>query len=99
METLPFWKDAPCNSIRASEGSMFPPRDRTGEDTVFVYDKDVCRTLPFSYTKPVTQNGKWEVARQGGGRRSVAMIALVRCGAVHGNATSQVLVLLLLAFD
>lgn len=57
---LPFWPSAPCNNIRASEGSLFPPRELTGSDTVFVYDKDVCRTLPFTYTKPVIQNGMWE---------------------------------------
>lgn len=60
MDTLPFWPEAPCNNIRASEGSLFPPRALTGEDTVYVYDKDVCRTLPFTYSKPVTQNGMWE---------------------------------------
>lgn len=60
METLPFWPESPCNNIRASEGSLFPPRALTGEDTVYVYDKDVCRTLPFTYTKPVSQNGMWE---------------------------------------
>lgn len=59
-DTLPFWPAAPCNSIKASEGSLFPPRDVTGLDTVFVYDKDVCRTLPFTYKRPVIQNGMWE---------------------------------------
>lgn len=58
-KTLPFWPAAPCNSIEASEGSLFPPRDVTGSDTVFVYDKDVCRTLPFTYKKPVVQNGMY----------------------------------------
>lgn len=57
METLPFWPSAPCNSIQASEGSLFPPRDITKSDTVFIYDKDVCRTLPFQYRQPVIQNG------------------------------------------
>lgn len=56
-QTLPVWPAAPCNSIQASEGSLFPPRDVTGLDTVFIYDKDVCRTLPFTYKKPVMQNG------------------------------------------
>lgn len=60
MDTLPFWPTSPCNNIRASEGSLFPPRELTGEDTVHIYDKDVCRTLPFTYTRPVTENGKWE---------------------------------------
>lgn len=57
-QTLPFWRDAPCNNIVASEGSLFPPREVTGSDTVFIYDKDVCRTLPFTYKGGVTQNGK-----------------------------------------
>ncbi|XP_060808892.1 scavenger receptor class B member 1 isoform X1 [Amyelois transitella] len=46
---LPHWKDRPCNNIRASEGSFFPPRSVTKEDIVHIYDKDLCRILPLQY--------------------------------------------------
>ncbi|XP_014210895.1 scavenger receptor class B member 1 isoform X2 [Copidosoma floridanum] len=57
MDKLPYWPDAPCNSIRASEGSFFPPRDRTGEDIVNVWDKDLCRVLPLKYRGPAEKTG------------------------------------------
>jgi scavenger receptor class B protein 1 len=47
---LPQWGVSPCNSIRhASEGSLFPPRALTGSDTINVYDKDLCRSIPLRY--------------------------------------------------
>ncbi|OXU28391.1 hypothetical protein TSAR_008997 [Trichomalopsis sarcophagae] len=57
MDKLPYWSDAPCNSIRASEGSFFPPRDQTGEDIINVYDKDLCRVLPLKYRGPTEKTG------------------------------------------
>ncbi|XP_058793511.1 scavenger receptor class B member 1 [Phymastichus coffea] len=57
LDRLPYWPDAPCNSIRASEGSFFPPRDQTGEDIVTVYDKDLCRILPLKYRGPTSKSG------------------------------------------
>ncbi|CAH1980103.1 unnamed protein product [Acanthoscelides obtectus] len=56
-ETLPFWKDAPCNALRASEGSFFPPRYFTNQDMVHLYDKDLCRILPMQYRKSVSKHG------------------------------------------
>ncbi|XP_060532745.1 lysosome membrane protein 2 [Cylas formicarius] len=55
--TLPYWNDPPCNDIRASEGSFFPPRHYTNEDIVFLYDKDLCRTFPMQYRKLVNKHG------------------------------------------
>jgi len=46
-ETLPMWKEPPCNSISASEGTFFPPRTYTGSDRLAVYDKDLCRIMPL----------------------------------------------------
>ncbi|KAH0811538.1 hypothetical protein GEV33_011253 [Tenebrio molitor] len=57
IDRLPYWKDAPCNIIRASEGSFFPPRYYTKSDVVNVYDKDLCRTMPLQYRGPVTKHG------------------------------------------
>lgn len=57
LDHLPFWGSAPCNSIKASEGSLFPPRDVTKSDIVHVYDKDLCRVWPLRYRKEVKENG------------------------------------------
>ena len=59
IDHLPFWPSAPCNSISASEGSFFPPRDVTHSDVVHVYDKDLCRSLPLVYRKPVVKDGEF----------------------------------------
>ncbi|XP_017756688.1 PREDICTED: scavenger receptor class B member 1 [Eufriesea mexicana] len=57
LDRLPYWPKEPCNSIRASEGSFFPPRDKTGSDIVHVWDKDLCRTLPLKYRGPTEKSG------------------------------------------
>ncbi|XP_003690138.2 scavenger receptor class B member 1 [Apis florea] len=57
MDRLPYWSNAPCNSIRASEGSFFPPRDKTGADIVHIWDKDLCRTLPLKYHGSTEKSG------------------------------------------
>ncbi|XP_076654149.1 scavenger receptor class B member debris buster [Halictus rubicundus] len=57
LDHLPYWPDAPCNSIRASEGSFFPPREQTGADTIHLWDKDICRTLPLQYRGPTEKSG------------------------------------------
>ncbi|GLH06644.1 Protein peste [Gryllus bimaculatus] len=46
-ERLPFWDGPPCDSLRASEGSFFPPRRSTHSDIVHVWDKDLCRIWPL----------------------------------------------------
>ncbi|XP_063545527.1 scavenger receptor class B member 1 [Cydia strobilella] len=57
LDHLPHWKDSPCNDIRASEGSFFPPRAVTKSDLVHVYDKDICRILPLQYRRDVYKDG------------------------------------------
>uniref|UniRef100_A0A182NIC7 Scavenger receptor class B n=1 Tax=Anopheles dirus TaxID=7168 RepID=A0A182NIC7_9DIPT len=57
LDHLPHWDGEPCRSIQASEGSFFPPREVTGRDTVYIYDKDLCRTLPLVYREPVEKDG------------------------------------------
>ncbi|KAK0181183.1 hypothetical protein PV327_003488 [Microctonus hyperodae] len=57
LDRLPYWSEEPCNSITASEGSFFPPREITGEDIVHVWDKDLCRVLPLKYRGPVEKAG------------------------------------------
>ncbi|XP_043262068.1 scavenger receptor class B member 1 [Colletes gigas] len=57
LDRLPYWSNAPCNSIRASEGSFFPPREKTGADIIHLWDKDICRTLPLQYRGPTEKSG------------------------------------------
>ncbi|CRL06895.1 CLUMA_CG019504, isoform A [Clunio marinus] len=57
LDRLPFWREPPCYNISASEGSFFPPRDITKSDTVYVYDKDLCRIIPLKYSKSVVKDG------------------------------------------
>lgn len=58
LDRLPYWKKKPCYNITASEGSFFPPRDITKSDTVYVYDKDLCRIIPLKYVKSVVKDGE-----------------------------------------
>nr|CAD7197427.1 unnamed protein product [Timema douglasi] len=57
LDHLPYWSEPPCNNIRASEGSFFPPRDLTHEDIVHVYDKDLCRILPLQFQSMTEKDG------------------------------------------
>ncbi|XP_014280530.1 scavenger receptor class B member 1 isoform X2 [Halyomorpha halys] len=57
LDHLPYWDSEPCNSIKASEGSFFPPRETTKEDVVHIYDKDICRIWPFKYRYDMEKNG------------------------------------------
>lgn len=58
QETLPYWNEPPCNSLRASEGSFFPPRYYTNEDIVYLYDKDICRIFPLQYRESSEKHGE-----------------------------------------
>ncbi|XP_058827375.1 scavenger receptor class B member 1 [Topomyia yanbarensis] len=57
LDHLPNWEKQPCSSIEASEGSFFPPREVTSADVVYIYDKDLCRSLPLVYRYPVEKDG------------------------------------------
>lgn len=58
LDHLPYWDKYPCRNVTASEGSFFPPREITGADVVYIYDKDLCRNLPLVYQKPVVKDGE-----------------------------------------
>ncbi|KAJ9593010.1 hypothetical protein L9F63_015329, partial [Diploptera punctata] len=57
LDRLPYWPESPCNDIRASEGSFFPPRKYTHSDVVHVYDKDLCRIIPLHFQGMVHKDG------------------------------------------
>ncbi|XP_028139088.1 lysosome membrane protein 2 isoform X1 [Diabrotica virgifera virgifera] len=41
-----------CNSLEASDGSIFPPH-MTKNTTLYIFDKDLCRRLPLVFDKEV----------------------------------------------
>lgn len=57
LDHFPYWPDSPCNNIRASEGSFFPPRKYTHSDIVNIYDKDICRIIPLQFRGMTSKNG------------------------------------------
>ncbi|XP_075988804.1 lysosome membrane protein 2-like [Anticarsia gemmatalis] len=50
---LNFWGTPDCNSIEASDGSIFPPSQLNRNSTLYVYYPNLCRRLPFNYEKDV----------------------------------------------
>lgn len=43
---LKHWTTPECNRLNGSDGSIFPPHI-SPNDTIYVYDKDICRLLPL----------------------------------------------------
>ncbi|KAF5290039.1 hypothetical protein FQA39_LY14820 [Lamprigera yunnana] len=53
------WAAKECNAIRGGDGSAFPPFDVRTKQTVYVYNKEMCRSLPLLYQQDVKIfNGK-----------------------------------------
>lgn len=46
------WTTDACNSLAASDGSIFPPHI-TKNTTLYIYEKDLCRRLPLTFEKEV----------------------------------------------
>lgn len=55
-DKLQHWTTDQCNSIAGSDGSIFPPHISMN-DTLAVYDKDLCRLLPLRFLEEVTSAG------------------------------------------
>ncbi|KAJ8706286.1 hypothetical protein PYW08_010912 [Mythimna loreyi] len=52
-DSLSFWGSEECNSIEASDGSIFPPSQLDKNTTLHVFYPNLCRRLPFKYEKTV----------------------------------------------
>ncbi|KPI96407.1 Lysosome membrane protein 2 [Papilio xuthus] len=52
-EFLPYWSSRECNSIEASDGTIFPPSMLDRNKTLYVLYTNLCRRLPFVYEKDV----------------------------------------------
>ncbi|XP_073965130.1 scavenger receptor class B member 1-like [Choristoneura fumiferana] len=50
---LSFWGNPECNSLEASDGSIFPPSLLDRQSTLHVFFPNLCRRLPFKYEKDV----------------------------------------------
>ena len=52
---LSFWKNdtgSMCNAIRGTDGSTFHP-DIKKDETLHIFNRDLCRSLPLVYEKEV----------------------------------------------
>ena len=50
---LDFWKnDSSCNAIKGTDGSTFHP-DIKKDETIHIFNRDLCRSLPLVYQKDV----------------------------------------------
>ncbi|XP_063632608.1 scavenger receptor class B member 1-like [Cydia splendana] len=50
---LTYWGNPECNSIEATDGSIFPPSLLDRKTTLHVFFPQLCRRLPFVYEKDV----------------------------------------------
>jgi hypothetical protein len=53
---LKHWKTDECNQIRGTDGSVFFP-GVTKNDTLHIFNKDLCRSLPLVFQEEVVTNG------------------------------------------
>lgn len=56
MTSLPFWRSEQCNRIAGTDGTAFPP-DLTPNTTLYLFNPDLCRSLPLIYHKDVIHHG------------------------------------------
>lgn len=54
---LGHWTTPECDSIAATDGSIFPPHI-TRETTLKIFEKDLCRTLPLVYQRDIVGAGE-----------------------------------------
>lgn len=54
---LAFWKNnSKCNEIRGTDGATFHP-DISKNETLYIFNRDLCRALPLVYQKDIVSNG------------------------------------------
>ncbi|KAL0858764.1 hypothetical protein ABMA27_011236 [Loxostege sticticalis] len=54
---LNMWSGADCNSIEATDGSIFPPSQLDRKQVLYVFYPNLCRRLPFHYEMDVELDG------------------------------------------
>ncbi|CAB3257490.1 unnamed protein product [Arctia plantaginis] len=63
QDHLSFWGTPECNSIEASDGSIFPPSQLDRNRTLYVYFPNLCRRLPFAFEKDVEMSDNIQLMR------------------------------------
>ncbi|XP_014479621.1 PREDICTED: lysosome membrane protein 2-like [Dinoponera quadriceps] len=56
MSSSYIWGDKRCDKIEGTDGTIFPPNLLENNDTVYIYFKDMCRTVPFKFDGHVTKH-------------------------------------------
>lgn len=56
ISSLPWWKTDKCNEIVGTDGTAFPP-DLAHNTTLYLYNPDLCRSLPLVFQKEVLHHG------------------------------------------
>ncbi|XP_028039293.1 lysosome membrane protein 2-like isoform X1 [Bombyx mandarina] len=54
---LTYWGSPECNSLEATDGSIFPPSQLDKNKTLYVFYPQLCRRLPFRFEKEVETYG------------------------------------------
>ncbi|KAL4711221.1 hypothetical protein ACJJTC_019062 [Scirpophaga incertulas] len=54
---LNVWGSADCNSIEATDGSIFPPSQLDRKKVLHVFFPNLCRRLPYLYDKDIETDG------------------------------------------
>lgn len=49
---LPFWSGDKCNEIKGTDGFIYPPNLKKS-DTIFLFHRDICRSLPLEFQEEV----------------------------------------------
>ncbi|VVC99643.1 unnamed protein product [Leptidea sinapis] len=62
---LPYWGTPECNSIEASDGTIFPPAMLDRNTTLHIFYANLCRRLPFQYKKDVEMGDGVQLLRYG----------------------------------
>ncbi|CAH2101836.1 unnamed protein product [Euphydryas editha] len=63
--TLNYWGSPECNSIEASDGTIFPPSLLDRNSTLYVFYPNLCRRIPFKYIKDVEIGDGIQLMRYG----------------------------------
>ncbi|KAK7600879.1 hypothetical protein V9T40_008320 [Parthenolecanium corni] len=53
LDKYSFYKTDECNSFGGSDGTIFPPH-LNKNSKIYIFDKNLCRKLPFTFQKEVT---------------------------------------------
>ena len=56
LKKLDYWKTEQCNMLNGTDGSSFPP-GVTDSTTLYMFNDNLCRSVPLTFWKDVEQYG------------------------------------------